>query len=97
MIKTLNCSIFKNLTTLLHGPIILINSNDTKLISKKLKNISAKVKKMPIITTEPIKAMRIADLKIHSARNIFLLPKALAVAPLTAPPKAPLDNILVSI
>jgi hypothetical protein len=40
MIKTLNCSIFKNLTTLLHGPIILINSNDTKLISKKLKNIN---------------------------------------------------------
>ena len=37
MIKTLNCSIFKNLTTLLHGPIILINSNDTKLISKILK------------------------------------------------------------
>ena len=40
MIKILNCSIFKNLTTLLHGPIILINKNDTKLISKKLKNIN---------------------------------------------------------
>ena len=45
MIKTLNCSIFKNLTTLLHGPIILINSNDTKLISKKLKNIKNETNK----------------------------------------------------
>ena len=40
MIRTLNCSIFKNVTTLLHGPIILINSNDPKLTLKKLKNIN---------------------------------------------------------
>ena len=47
--------------------------------------------------TEPEIAIKTADLKTHSAWKIFLLPKALAVAPLIAPPKAPLDNILVSI
>jgi hypothetical protein len=40
MTNTLSGSIFKNLTTLLHGPILLINSNHPKLTSKKLKNIN---------------------------------------------------------
>ena len=40
--------------------------------------------------------INIADLKIHSAKCRFLLPKALAVAPLIAPPKAPLDSMLVN-
>jgi hypothetical protein len=40
MANTLNYSTFKNLTTLLHGPVILINSNHQKLTSKKLKNIN---------------------------------------------------------
>ena len=40
MTKTLNYSIFKNLTTLLHGPIILINSDHLKLTPKKLKNVN---------------------------------------------------------
>lgn len=40
MTNTLNYSIFKNLTTLLHGPVILINSNHLKLTSKKLKSIN---------------------------------------------------------
>ena len=38
-----------------------------------------------------------ATARAFGSRNIFLLPKALAVAPLTAPPKAPLDSMLVSI
>ena len=40
MTNTLSCSIFRNLTTLLHGPVLLINSNHQKLTSKKLKNIN---------------------------------------------------------
>jgi hypothetical protein len=40
MIRTLKCSIFKNLTTLLHGPIVLINTNNVELTLKKLKNIN---------------------------------------------------------
>lgn len=40
MIKTLKCSIFKNLITLLHGPIVLINTDNVELTLKKLKNIN---------------------------------------------------------
>jgi hypothetical protein len=40
MIRTLKCSIFKNLITLLHGPIVLINTNNVELTLKKLKNIN---------------------------------------------------------
>ena len=46
---------------------------------------------------EPANAIIIADLKIHSALKVSFRPKARAVAPLIAPPKAPFDNILVSI
>jgi len=38
MIRTLKCSIFKNLITLLHGPIVLINTDNVELTLKKLKN-----------------------------------------------------------
>jgi hypothetical protein len=41
MINILKNSIFKNLTILIHGPIILLNTNNTKLIIKKLENISS--------------------------------------------------------
>ena len=37
MIRTLKCSIFKNLTTLLHGPIVLINTDNVELTLKKIK------------------------------------------------------------
>jgi hypothetical protein len=40
MIRTLKCSIFKNLITLLHGPIVLINTNNVEMTLKKLKNIN---------------------------------------------------------
>ncbi len=40
MTNTLSCSIFRNLSTLLHGPVLLIYSNHPKLTSKKLKNIN---------------------------------------------------------
>ena len=40
MIRTLKCSIFKNLITLLHGPIVLINTDNVELTLKKLKNIN---------------------------------------------------------
>ena len=53
-------------------------------------------KKSNIMSNAPNNEINIADLKIHSARCKFLLPKALAVAPLIAPPKAPLDNMLVN-
>jgi len=39
-INTLKTSIFKNLTTLIHGPIFVLNSSSTKLTLKKLGNIS---------------------------------------------------------
>jgi|SouAtlMetagenome_1021521.scaffolds.fasta_scaffold35777_1 hypothetical protein len=39
-INTLKNSIFKNLTTLIHGPIFILNSNNTRLTFKKLANIS---------------------------------------------------------
>ena len=41
MISMLKNSIFKNLTVLMHGPIILLNTNNTKLTLKKLENISS--------------------------------------------------------
>lgn len=41
MINILKNSIFKNLTVLMHGPIILLNTNNTKLTLKKLENISS--------------------------------------------------------
>ena len=40
MINMLKNSIFKNLTILMHGPIILLNTNNTKLSLKKLENMS---------------------------------------------------------
>jgi hypothetical protein len=39
-INILKNSIFKNLTTLIHGPIFILSSNNTKLTFKKLANIS---------------------------------------------------------
>jgi len=61
-----------------------------------MKNFSEMAKKSNIISKDPNNEINIADLNIHSARCKFLLPKALAVAPLIAPPNAPLDNILVN-
>jgi len=40
MINTLSNSIFRNIITLIHGPIIILNSNNTKLTFKELENIS---------------------------------------------------------
>jgi hypothetical protein len=40
MSNMLKNSIFKNLTVLMHGPIILLNTTNTKLIVKKLENMS---------------------------------------------------------
>ena len=62
-----------------------------------MKNLSEKEKNKSIIIIAPKKAIKIADLNTHSAWIIFLLPNALAVAPLTAPPNAPLESMLVNI
>lgn len=40
MINTVKNSIFKNLTVLIHGPIILLNSDNANLTFKELKNIN---------------------------------------------------------
>ena len=40
MINSLNNSIFKNIITLIHGPIIILNSNNSNLTLKELENIS---------------------------------------------------------
>jgi ribosomal protein L10 len=40
LINVLNNSIFKNLIILIHGPIVLVHTNSTKLIFKKFYNIS---------------------------------------------------------
>ena len=40
MINTLKNSIFKNLIVLIHGPIILLNSNNANLTLKELENIN---------------------------------------------------------
>ena len=61
-----------------------------------MKNLSEMEKKSNIISSAPNNEINIADLKIHSAKCRFLPPKALAVAPLIAPPKAPLDYMLVN-
>ena len=66
-------------------------------IKKKVKKVLTKPKNIAIIIIEPNNAITIADLKIHSALKISWLPKALAVAPLIAPPNAPFDNMLVNI
>jgi len=44
MINTLSNSIFKNLTLLIHGPIILLNSNNANLTFKELENINPSMK-----------------------------------------------------
>ncbi len=41
MINLLKKSIFKNVTTLIHGPIMILNSNNAKLTFTKLNNISS--------------------------------------------------------
>ena len=53
-------------------------------------------KKSNIMSNAPKNEIKIGDIKIHTARCRCLLPKALAVAPLIAPPKAPLDSMLVN-
>ena len=78
-------------------PYDKVDTTASESIINDKKNASAKLKNKNIMIAEPEIAIKTADLKIHSAWKIFLLPKALAVAPLIAPPKAPLDNILVSI
>jgi hypothetical protein len=40
MINTLKDSIFKNLIVLIHGPILLLNSNNATLTFKELENIN---------------------------------------------------------
>ena len=40
MINTLKNSIFKNLIVLIHGPIILLNTNNVNLTFKELENIN---------------------------------------------------------
>jgi len=40
MTKTLRNSIFKNVAVLIHGSIVLLNSNSTKLTFKELTNIN---------------------------------------------------------
>lgn len=40
MITLIKNSIFKNLTILIHGPILLLHTNNTRLTLKKLNNIS---------------------------------------------------------
>ena len=40
MIKTLKNSIFKNLVVLIHGPILLLSSNNANLTFKELENIN---------------------------------------------------------
>jgi plasmid rolling circle replication initiator protein Rep len=40
MVKALTNSIFKNLIILIHGPILLLSSNDANLTFKELENIN---------------------------------------------------------
>ena len=65
MINILKNSIFKNLTLLINGPIILLNTNNVELTLKKLKSIS------PLIT---LIGLRI-NYKVYSKEQIQNLKK----------------------
>jgi len=65
MTHTLKNSIFKNLTLLIHGPIILLNSNNAELTLKKLENIS------PLITLIGLRL----NYKVYSKEQIQNLKK----------------------
>ena len=65
MIHILKNSIFKNLTSLINGPIILLNTNNVELTLKKLKSIS------PLIT---LIGLRI-NYKVYSKEQIQNLKK----------------------
>lgn len=79
MIKTLKCSIFKNLTTLLHGPIILINTSDVKLTLKKLKNVNPLINLLclklnnKIYSRKQIKNIK----KLSYVENVYIFHKSL--------------------
>jgi hypothetical protein len=79
MVKTLTCSIFKNLTTLLHGPIILISSHDETLTLKKLKNINPLINLLclklnnKIYSKKQIKNIK----KLSYIDNVFIFHKSM--------------------
>lgn len=65
LINTLKNSIFKNLTVLIHGPIILLNSNNADLTFKELENINSLINLL---------ALRLNN-KVYSKRQIQKLRK----------------------
>jgi hypothetical protein len=70
MVNVLKNSILKNVTTLIHGPIMLFNSDNTQLTFKKLNNIS------PFIYLLGVRLNH----KIYSKNQIKNLKKASYVA-----------------
>jgi hypothetical protein len=74
MINILKDSIFKNLHVLIHGPIILLNTNNTKLIVKKLENMSTWISLLCLkLNTKIYSKKQIKNLKTLSyIENIFL-------------------------
>jgi hypothetical protein len=74
MSNMLKNSIFKNLTVLMHGTILLLNTNNTKLIVKKLENMSLWISLLCLkLNTEIYCKKQIKNLKkLSYIENVFL-------------------------
>jgi hypothetical protein len=73
IINMLKNSIFKNLTVLMHGPILLLNTNNTKLIVKKLENMSLWISLLCLkLNTKIYSKKQIKNLKkLSYIENVF--------------------------
>lgn len=67
MIKTLKYSIFKNLITLIHGPIILLNSENNNLIFREVNEINSWISLLSLRLNNRIYSKR----QIRGLNNIF--------------------------
>ena len=79
MVKTLNDSVFKHLTSLVHGPIILLNTNNSKLTLKKLEEVNPLISLLCLkINNKIYSKKQIKNLKkLSYTENVYTLYKSL--------------------
>lgn len=81
MVKVAKNSIFKNLTTLIHGPILLIHINSDELTAKKLNSISMLINLLCLKLNNKIYSKKqIKNLKkLSYSENIYLFYNSLQI------------------
>lgn len=81
MVGILKDSIFKNLAILIHGPIILLNNENTKLTLKKLKNSNPLMSLLCLkINNKIYSKKQIENLQeLSYTGNVFLLYKSMNI------------------